>query len=338
MCLSHKASQCHLGLRNVNPNCYRVVVTQANWPERLTRVIAAEVRRYRQERKMSTQQLDDKTAELGMRIPRSVLANLESGRRDTITAAEILVLAAALDVPPALLLFPIGRLELMDALPDLPLPPWQAFEWFTGERELGVVTGAGARVAITGPADSSGEISIFRDHELFQQAWRRAWWSLQGATKAAREAASDEEAQTQQAIARSMTEQANTAEDRLRMIRKQMREQDLIPPALPDDLAHIDDTPWSQVSPVTLAQVGPAAEILGMGRPVLLDLSEMEPSDRERVTELLCGLLREMHGTAELLPPGGEKLRLIPGAVGEDGQEALAGFKLALDGLTEGEG
>ena len=89
---------------------------------------------------MSTQRLDERTAELGMRIPRSVLANLESGRRNTVSAAEILVLAAALDVPPSLLLFPIGRLELMDALPDLPLPPWQAFEWFTAERELGVVT------------------------------------------------------------------------------------------------------------------------------------------------------------------------------------------------------
>jgi transcriptional regulator with XRE-family HTH domain len=323
------------------------VVTQADWPDQLTRVIAGEVRRYREWRKMSTQRLDERTAELGMRIPRSVLANLENGRRGTISAAEILVLAAALDVPPALLLFPVGRVELVDALPDLPLLPWQAFEWFTGERELGVVTRAGARVAITGPADHSGQISMFREHELLQRAWRRAWWSLQNAAKAAREAATDEQAQAQRAIAGNMTEQLNAAEDDLRMARKRMREQGLIPPPLLDELAHIDDTPWSQISAVALAQVGPAAEILGMGRPVLLNLSEMEPSDRERVTELVCGLMREIHGTAELLPPGGEKLRLIPGAVGEDGltdrmraerQEALAGFKLALDGLTEGEG
>jgi hypothetical protein len=287
---------------------------------------------------MSTQRLDERTAELGMRIPRSVLANLESGRRDTVSVAEVMILAAALDVPPALLLFPIGKLELMDALPDLPLPPWQAFEWFAGEREIGVITGAGTRVAITGPADSSGEISMFRDHELWQQAWRRAWWSLQNATKAAREADTDEEAQTRQAIARSMTEQANDAEDKLRSIRKQMREQGLIPPALPDDLAHIDDTPWSQISAAVPAQVAPAAEILGMGRPVLLDLSEMKAPQRERVTELAGGLMRQMHGTAELLPPGGEKLRLIPGAAGEGGQQALAGFKLALDELTEDEG
>jgi hypothetical protein len=226
----------------------------------------------------------------------------------------------------------------MDALPDLPLPPWQAFEWFTGERELGVITGAGARVAITGPADSSGEIRLFRDHERFQQAWRRAWWSLQSATKSAREAASEEEVENQRAIARNMTEQANVAEDELRMIRRRMREQGLIPPSLPDELAHIDDVPWSQVSAAFPAQVVPAAEIVSMGRSVLLDLGAMKPAERERVTELVGGLMREMHGTAELLPPGGEKLRLIPGAVGEDGQQALAGFKLALDALTEGEG
>jgi transcriptional regulator with XRE-family HTH domain len=292
---------------------------------------------------MSTQRMDERTAELGMRIPRSVLANLESGRRNTVSAAEILVLAAALDVPPALLMFPLGRRELVDALPDLPLPPWQAFTWFTGERELGVITGAGARVAaITGPADNSGEIGMFRAHELYERSWRRAWWSLQNATKAAHEAASGEQAQAQQAVAKSMTEQANAAEDDLRMIRRRMKEQGLIPPPLPDELAHIDDASWNHVvsaSAVLPVQVRPLAEILGLGRPVLLDLSEMEPSGRERVTELASGLMREMHGTAELLPPGGEKLRLTPGAVGEeDGKQALARFKMALDGLTEGKG
>jgi transcriptional regulator with XRE-family HTH domain len=342
MCLPHNTTPCHAGLHDVNGNGYRVVVTQINWPERLTRVIAGEVRRYRQERKMSTQQLDDKTAELGMRIPRSVLANLESGRRDTISAAEILVLAAALDVPPALLLFPIGRRELMDALPDMPLQPWQAFTWFTGEREFAIFTGAGARLAaLTGPPDSGGEISMFRQHELHERSWRRAWWSLQNATKAVREAATAEEAQTQQAVSENMTEQVNAAEDDLRMIRRRMKEQGLIPPPLPDELAHIDDASWNhavRTSAVLPVQVRPVAEILGMGRPVLLDLSEMEPSGREQVTELVSGLMREMHGTAELLPPAGEKLRLTPGDAGEDGPRALAGFRQALDALTEGKG
>jgi hypothetical protein len=288
---------------------------------------------------MSTQRLDERTAELGMRIPRSVLANLESGRRNTVSAAEVLVLAAALDVSPALLMFPIGRLDLMEAMPDLPLPPWQAYTWFTGERELGFFTGAGARLAaLTGPADNAGAIGTFREHELIQRSWLRAWWSLQNATKAAREAATDEQADTQRMIAENMTEQLNAAEDNLRMIRKQMREQGLVPPVLPDDLGHIGDTPWSEISAVHPAQVGPVAEIVGTGRPALLDLSEMKDPERQRVRDLVSGLMRELHGTADLLLPGGTKLRLIPAAAGEDGQRAIAAFRSALESLAGGKG
>ena len=182
---------------------------------------------------------------------------------------------------------------------------------------------------------------MFREHELLQRAWRRAWWSQQNAAKAVREAATDEQAQGPRAIAENMTEQLNAAEDDLRMVRKRMREQGLIPPPLLDDLAHVEDVAENRAVDVRAAipiQVRAAAEILGMGRAVVLDLSEMTAPQRERVAELAGGLMREMHGTAELLPPGGEKLRLIPGAAGEDVQQALAGFKLALDGLTEGEG
>jgi hypothetical protein len=66
----------------------------------------------------------------------------------------------------------------------------------------------------------------------------------------------------------------------------------------------------------------------------VLDLSEMKPADRERVTDLAGGLMRDLHGTAELLTHG-EKLRLTPGTVSQDGQRALARFMLALDALTD---
>ena len=66
------------------------------WPARMAHLVAGEVRRYRerQQPRMSAQQLSDRTGELGMLSPRSVLANLESGRRETVSAAEIMVLAA----------------------------------------------------------------------------------------------------------------------------------------------------------------------------------------------------------------------------------------------------
>ena len=63
------------------------------------------------------QQLADRTAELGMPIPRSVLANLESGRRDTVSVAEVLVLAAALDVAPIELICPVGFDKQTEMLP-----------------------------------------------------------------------------------------------------------------------------------------------------------------------------------------------------------------------------
>ena len=72
---------------------------------------------------MSVQKLADRTAELGMPIPRSVLANLESGRRDTVSVAEVLVLAAALDVAPVELICPVGFDKQMGMLPGRAVDP-----------------------------------------------------------------------------------------------------------------------------------------------------------------------------------------------------------------------
>ena len=91
------------------------------------------------------QQLADQTAELGMPIPRSVLANLESGRRDTISVAEVLVLAAALDVAPIDLICPVGFDEQTEMLPGALMDPLSAMRWFTGEWKLDVSTTAPGR-------------------------------------------------------------------------------------------------------------------------------------------------------------------------------------------------
>jgi transcriptional regulator with XRE-family HTH domain len=85
---------------------------------------------------MSAQQLADRTEELGMPIPRSVLANLESGRRDTVSVAEILVLAAALNVAPIELICPVGYDKEIELLPGRSLDPLGATRWFTGELKL----------------------------------------------------------------------------------------------------------------------------------------------------------------------------------------------------------
>lgn len=104
----------------------------------MTRIIAREVRRHRDRRKMSQQQLADRTAELGMPIPRPVLANFERGRRDSVSVAEVLVLAAVLGVSPMELISPAGYDEEIEILPGRKMDPLQASRWIDGELMLDV--------------------------------------------------------------------------------------------------------------------------------------------------------------------------------------------------------
>jgi 8-oxo-dGTP diphosphatase len=60
-----------------------------------------------------------------------VIAKVESGRRNVVTVDELLVIAAALDVPPLRLLIPLddGDVEM---LPDKTVNPWEAVRQFAG--------------------------------------------------------------------------------------------------------------------------------------------------------------------------------------------------------------
>ncbi|MFI6138020.1 helix-turn-helix domain-containing protein [Streptomyces griseus] len=110
--------------------------SDASWPTRLALAIASEVRRHRQAQRLSAQQLSDRCAELGMPIQRSVLANLESGRRTTVTVAEVLVLAEALEVAPAALMFPAGYSQEVEVLPSVEVSPLRAVDWLGGYTKL----------------------------------------------------------------------------------------------------------------------------------------------------------------------------------------------------------
>lgn len=105
---------------------------QPDWGERLATSVAGRVRQARQDRRISAQQLADRCAELGYPIRRSVIANFESGRRTALGFAELLVFAAALEVAPSTLVFPLDRDDEMELLPGLEAPAWKAARWFTG--------------------------------------------------------------------------------------------------------------------------------------------------------------------------------------------------------------
>ncbi len=116
----------------------------ASWSKELTARIGREVKRLREEggeKKLSAQWLADRTAELGHPIPRTTISETEQGKRSTITLQEVLVLAAALEVPPIQLLYPDipdGKVEM---LPGQTKTSWWAAQGFSGELERGTLTG-----------------------------------------------------------------------------------------------------------------------------------------------------------------------------------------------------
>jgi len=214
---------------------YCVAVTLEEWPVRVTKTVAREVRRYRDERKLSAQQLEERTAEFGMRIPRSVLANLESGRREVVSPAEVVVLAAALGVAPVELLSPVGFDQQVEMLPGRMMDPLSAMRWFTGELKL-ETDGPVTRLREPGPAEqSSTYLAEYHDNLISDLRKREA-----NAARAIADAAAegeDESALKAASIQVSLVDEYREfAWQLLRRTRAEMRERGMVPPELPPDI------------------------------------------------------------------------------------------------------
>lgn len=106
---------------------------QAEWSAAWTAVVGEQVRAWRERRGVkSVQKLADGCTELGYPIPRATLDALERGRRPSLPVHELAVIAAALDVPPVLLLFPLHDTST-EVLPGVRAEPAVALRWFAGE-------------------------------------------------------------------------------------------------------------------------------------------------------------------------------------------------------------
>lgn len=177
---------------------------------------------------MSIQQLSNEVERLGLPIDRPVLSNLENGRRHTVSVPELMVLAAALRVPPLLLAFPLGHTAAAEPLPDVTVSPWQALNWAAGLAD--------------GPPDDMkdevGSVRLYRQHgeivsRLLAEQRTLRWARQQLADPTLTEVQRAEfelEAPIHETF---MTEVA----DLLTRQRQGMREQGLIPPELTPEVA-----------------------------------------------------------------------------------------------------
>jgi transcriptional regulator with XRE-family HTH domain len=116
-----------------------------------------------------------------MPIQRSVLANLESGRRTTVNLAELLVLAAALGVPPVTLLFPAGYVRDVEVLPGVRKDPVVATDWFVGESFLDDASAkTGARTGLSRARQHQRLVSKLRGSIRMRETAREDFASKSG--------------------------------------------------------------------------------------------------------------------------------------------------------------
>ncbi|MET4611052.1 transcriptional regulator with XRE-family HTH domain [Rhodococcus sp. PvR044] len=105
-------------------------MTQPSWSTETTQRIAQAIRTHRGAR--SAQWLSDMTEKVGYRVARSRISDLETGRRNRIDVTELIVIAAALNVAPVLLIYPDIPAGSVEVLPGLEGTSWGALKWFEG--------------------------------------------------------------------------------------------------------------------------------------------------------------------------------------------------------------
>ena len=110
-------------------------------PKRASDLVAERLKEARQRRSWTAEDLAARCAEIGApEITRSVIANIETGRRDergrrrrAVTVEELLSLAYALEVPPVLLLSPLGGDETLEVAAGVDLGALDAAAWIADD-------------------------------------------------------------------------------------------------------------------------------------------------------------------------------------------------------------
>ncbi|MBF6142893.1 XRE family transcriptional regulator [Nocardia farcinica] len=105
-----------------------------NWDAEVARRVGQAVRHLREaeQPKLSAAKLAQRTADSGYALTKAQISDLELGRKKTVTVPELLVLASALNVWPAWLLFPDLPDGKVEALPGHHVRSIDAADWLSG--------------------------------------------------------------------------------------------------------------------------------------------------------------------------------------------------------------
>lgn len=226
---------------------YCAVMAQiADWNVRTAAQIGARVARFRKQprngRPMSTQTLADRMTALGHPMDRTVLVKLEKGGRQSVTVAELVVLAKALGVPPIALIYSPGWEDEAEALPGHTVPVWNAMKWFAGEQPLANPGGEGvAPEELRELREDRAGLESYRWHDQYVADWRADHAAAEKAREQAEKAATDTERAALLDQAKTREQLAETRLAPLHAARSRLREHGMRLPELPEELQHIDD-------------------------------------------------------------------------------------------------
>lgn len=201
--------------------CVRVKL-DGSWPERLNVKIGEQIGRFRKARGLTAAQLAERCTELGLPISRSKIANMENGRarQEGISVAEVSIIAAALDVPPILLIYPVGREETTEVLPSQEVPSWSAAQWFSAENPL--PTKVNGEYVVSSDAydawqPAAAPVAYHQEQDKLVRAWN--WQSNEP----------------------SFNEVISDVEKEIGVLRRSMRRAGIRPGDLPNNLRHVDE-------------------------------------------------------------------------------------------------
>jgi transcriptional regulator with XRE-family HTH domain len=202
---------------------YCSLMEHDDWPRRIAHSVGRQVNRLRNSKrpKMSAQQLADECSRLGSAISRSTIAKLESGSRAFVTLDEVLVMAVALDVPPALLIAAVGTRQDAEVLPGQNLSPWDAARWFAGA--VSIEESDGKLSAVPAGADDL-LVRFYMHDDLVQEILDTP----------PNEGYSDP-------VTGQIDYTRRRLNTRLKADRARMRGEGIVPPSLPAELRHLDD-------------------------------------------------------------------------------------------------
>lgn len=173
-----------------------------------------------EERRYTFAELSKRLKDIGRPIPVLGLRRIEMGQR-RVDVDDLMALALALDVPPVLLLLPLGHELHSEVAPGRREETWDAVRWVTGRD----------RDQMTDWRHSGVATQLWEAHDAALVEWVKAIQFAVDAQKMGVPAS--------MALERMEANQKD-AEKSLALIRANMRTQGLTPPFLPNELSHLE--------------------------------------------------------------------------------------------------